>query len=111
MPALVLMMLLVFQLALRQHAAHVVTAAAQEGASAAQAERGTADAGRQRAQQIVGRNGNGLLNGVAVNVSRGADITRVTVSARVVSLVPGFNFRVEGVADGPTERFRARAER
>lgn len=110
-PVLVLALMLVFQFALYQHASHVVTAAAQHGAAAAQTERGSATAGRREAERFLGRTGDGLLRAPTVEVARGPDTSRVVVRAGVVSLVPGFAFTVRGAADGPTERFRSRTER
>ena len=110
-PVLLLGIMLVFQFAMYEHASHVVTAAAQHGAAAAQAERGSEAAGRRGAQAFLGAAGSGLLGAPEVSVSRSAERTRVVVRAAVVSLVPGFAFTVTGVADGPSERWRAPSER
>ncbi|HLF99348.1 MAG TPA: TadE/TadG family type IV pilus assembly protein [Acidimicrobiia bacterium] len=110
-PALVLVVMLVFQLALYEHASHIVTAAAQHGATAAQFEQSTASAGEAAARRFLGRTDRGLLRDSRVDVGRSAEGARVVVRAKVVSLVPGFTFEVRGVSDGPTERFRGRTDR
>lgn len=110
-PALVMMVMLVFQFALYEHASNVVTAAAQHGATAAQSEQSTAAAGEAEARRFLGRADRGLLRDPRVEVGRSAEGSRVVVRATVVSLVPGFTFEVRGVADGPTERFRGRNDR
>lgn len=110
-PAMVLVVMLVFQFALWQHANHLASTAAQRGARSAQVERGSASAGRTAATAALSGPGSGLISSQSVRVSRTRDRTRVVVTGRVVSLVPGFTFSVRGVADGPSERFRARTER
>lgn len=104
-PALLLLLMLVVQFALYQHAAHLATAAAQEGAQAAQVERGTAGAGIQAAESFLAQTNRGVVHDPSVEVSRSASSTRVVVTGRVVSLVPGLALSVRGVADGPTEVF------
>lgn len=110
-PALVLVVMLVFQFALYEHASHVVTAAAQHGAAAAQIEHGTATVGRQEAERFLRGADRGLLRDPSVEVMRNERTARVVVRAAVVSLVPGITLTVHGEADGPTERFFSRLER
>lgn len=105
LPALVLLLMLVVQFALYQHASHLVTAAAQEGVQAAQVERGSAGAGRAGAEGFLAQANRGVVEGTTVDVSRSATSTRVVVTGRVLSLVPGFGLGVRGVADGPNEVF------
>lgn len=110
-PALILVVMLVFQFALYQHASHVVTAAAHRGVAAGQVEQGTDTVARAEAERFLARTDRGLLRGAQVQAARSPDGARVVVRANVVSLVPGFTFTVTGVADGPSERFRNRGER
>lgn len=111
-PALVLVLLLVVQVALYQHASHVVTAAAQHGATAAQAEQGSAGAGESAARSFLAQTASGLLSSSEVRISRDRNTAHVVVNARVVALVPGLSFlTVRGEADGPVERFFAPDER
>lgn len=110
-PVLMLAVLLVLQFALYEHASHVVTAAAQHGATSAQLEGGSVATGRDEALRFLGRTDRGLLRDPRVEVSRDGYTARVVVRAGVVSLLPGFSFAVHGAADGPSERFRGRTER
>lgn len=110
-PVLLALIMLVFQFVLYEHARHLVTAAAQHGATAAQVERGSEAAGRAGTEAFLGRSTSGLLGAPQVSVSRTPTRTRVVVSASVVSLLPGLNFRVSGVADGPNEVWRGRNDR
>ena len=110
-PALLLIMTTVFQFALYEHASHVVTAAAQHGAAAAEREGANAAVGREAALQFLGGTDRGLLRDTEVRIDRNPVETHVAVEAKVVSLVPGLELRVHGAADGPTERFRSRTER
>lgn len=110
-PAVLLSVLLVVQMALWMHGSHVVTAAAQEGAAAAQREPGDAAAARRAVAAFLGTSDRGLLRRPRVTVAASRDRARVVVRARIVSLVPGLRLRVQGIADGPKERFRSRLER
>lgn len=110
-PVLLFALMLVVQFALWQHASHVVTAAAQHGAEAAQAERGSTATGHAQASAFVSQAGSGVVVEPRVSVTRTGDTTRVEVSGHAVTLVPGFGLPVRGVAEGPNERFRSRLER
>jgi Flp pilus assembly protein TadG len=110
-PALLLLLMVVVQFALYQHASHLVTAAAQEGVEAAQVERGSAGAGSHAAEAFLAQTNRGVVRSTSVDVSRSARETHVVVSARVVSLVPGLDLAVRGVADGPNEVFVSQEER
>lgn len=110
-PVLVLLVMVVFQFALYQHASHVVTAAAQHGATAAQLEGGSVGAGQTEAARFIGRADRGLLRGSTIHVTRTPTGAHVVVEASVVSLVPGLSLSVRGTADGPAERFMGRTER
>lgn len=110
-PVVLLLVTVVFQLALVQHASHVVTAAAQHGAARGQVERGSTAAARRSAEGFLAGRGSRLLRDARVSASRTAETTRVEVRARVVSLVPWLDPVVTGAAEGPSERFRSRSER
>lgn len=110
-PALLLMLLLVVQFALWYHASHVVTAAAQQGLTAAQHERGSSAAGNAAAWGFLHAAGRRVVESAEVAVTRGADVTEVEVRGFAVAVVPGFHLPVSGHADGPSERFRSRLER
>ncbi len=104
-PVLLLLIVLVVQFALYQHASHVVTVAAQHAATAAQGEDGSVAAGRTAADSFLAGRDDGVLRSRQVSVTRTGSRTRVVVRGQVIALVPGFSFTVTGVSDGPTERF------
>ena len=110
-PALLFVILLAVQFALAYHAKTVVTAAAQDGARAAQAEGSTGDAGRAVAERFVADNASRLLQQVTVSVDTDDDTVHVQVAGRVTNVVPGLHLNVTGVAHGVTERFRGEDER
>lgn len=110
-PALLFVVMLIFQFAMWRHAGHVVTAAAQHGAARAQAEGGSPGAAQEAGRDFLREAGTGLFDRVHVAATRDGNRARVTVRAQVVSLVPGWRPTVTGVADGPTERFRPPRER
>lgn len=110
-PVLLVVILMSVQFALAYHAKSVATAAAQDGARAAQAEDGTVDAGRAEAVSFVADNASRLLRDVTVTVDADNDTVHVEVQGYVAGVVPGLEMHVTGVADGPVERFRNETER
>lgn len=105
-PVLLFLIMVLIQFGLWYHASHVAEAAAQEGASAARVDAGTADDGRLRAQQFMASAAPALVDGVSVTATRDGDVARVDVNGSVGSLVPGLTFHVHGEAESPVERFR-----
>ena len=96
-PVLLMVLLLVVQFALWQHAEHVVTAAAREGARTARLEGGTASAGQARAEGLlhdlgvtVGPRATAFTRGVPESVEPPglAPSARTTVSANPVAVFP-----------------------
>lgn len=106
-PLLMVLVLLVVQFALWQHARQVLLAAAQEGARAARAQGGTAEEGRTRALDYIEEIGPDLVSSPAVEVNRSLDIVSVQVRGQAVNIVPGLPLRVTATSAGPVERFRA----
>ena len=106
MPLLLFMVFGVVQFALAAHAKAVVTAAAQDGARAAQALEAPPGTGEAVANEFVAAHANTLLNDVSVAVSADGSKVHVEVSGEVTAVVPGITLRVRGVADGPIEKFR-----
>jgi Flp pilus assembly protein TadG len=109
-PLAVGLVMLVLQIGITYHAKSVVTAAAQDGARAAQHEHGSADDAHAAVDQLLGSD-RGLLRTVGVDVDRGADTVAVTVTAEVSSLVPLWKPTVTATVQGPVERFRNELER
>jgi Flp pilus assembly protein TadG len=106
-PVLLLVVLLLVQGALAYHARNALQAAAQEGARAARAEGGTATEGEQRALAYLSSVAPRLVEAPAATVSRTSQSARVTVTGRVVAVVPFLKLRIEATSDAPVERFRA----
>ena len=106
-PLLMVCVLVVVQFALWQHARHVMLAAAQEGARAARAQGATAEDGRVRAQDYIGRIGPDLVSGAIIDVDRTIDEVTVTIRGQAVNILPGIPLRVTATSVGPVERFRS----
>ena len=105
-PILLFLVMLVIQFGLWFHAQHVASAAAEEGARAARAEAGSADAGRDRAEAFLDQAGPTIITDRTVTATRNADIVTVEVRGRSVNVVPGFTLTIEASASSPVERFR-----
>ena len=110
-PALLFVILVSVQFALAYHAKSVLTAAAQDGARAAQAEGSTRSEGQRVASEFVRAHAPRLVEDVVVDVAGDADRVTVEVRGEVASVVPGLHLSVAGRAAGPVERFRAEGER
>ena len=113
-PLLLLMFMALVQWGLYFHAQSLVDAAAQDGGRAARDAGGTPDDGRAVADQLLAdATGSGLLEQVSVDIADNNGVVRATVRGHVRSLVPlpGFDLTVEGVSEGPGERFVAETER
>jgi Flp pilus assembly protein TadG len=106
-PLLMVCVLVVVQFSLWQHARHVMLAAAQEGARAARAQGATAEDGRVRAQDYIGRIGPDLVSGPIIDVDRTIDEVTVTIRGQAVNILPGIPLRVTATSVGPVERFRS----
>jgi Flp pilus assembly protein TadG len=105
-PAMFFAILLTIEFGLWAHASHVAEAAAQEGARAARAEDGSAEAGSDRARAFISDTGAQVLLGPDVKVERGSDVARVTVKGKAVSVLPGLEIDVNQSAAQTVERFR-----
>lgn len=110
-PALLFVILVAVQFALAYHAKTIATAAAQDGARAAQVEGGMAGDGQAVAESFVRENAPRLLEDVMVDVDADGQNVRVEVRGRVASVVPGLRLQVHGTASGPVERFVPQDER
>ncbi|HEX9994703.1 MAG TPA: hypothetical protein VGB14_17375, partial [Acidimicrobiales bacterium] len=67
---------------------------------------GSAAAGEAAAAEFASVNGGTVMDDVVVSVVTDGDSARVTVSAEVIEVVPGWTITVRAAADGPVERFR-----
>jgi hypothetical protein len=106
-PLLMLLILLVIQFAIWEHAEGIAHATAEEALAAARVQGSTAAAGQQRAAQVLSQVGSSVLIGPQVSVTRtAADVTvRITGTAEQVLPVPGLTFAVSATVAGPVERF------
>lgn len=105
-PALMLILLLVIQMALWSHAAQVAQLAASEGDRAARSQGGGAAAGVARAQSVIQGSGSDLSVGwVTVDVLPG-DLVRLTIVGHATSIIPGLSLPVSSIAVGPIQAFR-----
>jgi hypothetical protein len=91
------------------HARAVVSAAAQDGLRAVQAEGGTEADGRAAAEATLSLSPN--LVDPAVTVTAGDGENRVRITAHVDSPFGGFLSDVSAEVSGPKERFYAESER
>ena len=105
-PLLLLLVMLVGQFALWQHAGHVARAAAQEGARAARLDGGSVVAGRATAEGFLDRLGGSILSEPEVVVKRDAQRARVEISGYATAVVPGLHLPVRAASEGAVERFR-----
>jgi len=110
-PIAVFLIMWVIQMGLYFHARSVMTAAAQDGARAAQMENAGAGDATAAANQILAGSQNLLIN-ETINVSAGPDTVTVTITAEVQNVLPFWGGgTITSTASGPTERFRPEAER
>ena len=95
-PLLMLLILLIVQFAIWAHASSVAQATAEEALAAARVQGGSAAAGQQRADQVLGQIGSSVLISPHVTVTRtGATATaivQITGTAEEVLPVPGLAF-------------------
>jgi Flp pilus assembly protein TadG len=108
-PLLLLLVLLVVQFAMWQHAIHIADAAAQEGARAARLQGGTALDGATRARVFLAQLSPTILVHPDVVARRNADTARVEITGQALMVVPGLHLSVRAVSQGPVEVFRPAA--
>jgi Flp pilus assembly protein TadG len=104
-PVVLLLVMLVVQFALWQHAQHIAETAAQRGAETARVEAGTDSQGSAVAHTAIAQLGAALLVDPSVSVSRNGGIVTVNVSGSAQGLVPFLSLPVHATAAGPVERF------
>jgi Flp pilus assembly protein TadG len=106
LPAVLVTLLVIIQVALVAHASHVADAAAREGARAVRLS-GSAEAGRERAVRFLDRLGRDVVLDPEVTASAAGDSVAVEVTGRAATLLPGFDLGVSGRSSGTVERFDA----
>jgi hypothetical protein len=106
MPLLMLLILLIAQFALWEHATHIAQAAAAQGLAAARVSGGTAAGGTAEAQHVLAELGHGPLRDPTVSVSRDGQHATVRVSGTTTPVLPFLRLRAHGEAVGIVEIFR-----
>lgn len=103
-PVVLLTFLLLVQWAVKLQAERVADAAAREGAVAAAAWDGSAQAGQQAALEYLNEL-DPQMTGHTATASRGVASAQATVEGTVLSLLPGIDLHVSSTARAPVERF------
>lgn len=106
-PVLFLLIMGVLQFALVAHAQNVAEAAAQEGVAAARRFDAKASDGVVEANSALDTLGARMLSERQVSVDRSQTRATVTVTGRVLSLIPGVKPSINETASGPVERYVA----
>lgn len=101
--AMVLLLLMVVQVGVWYHTRAVAQTAARHGLDHVRTINGSPAEGIDVASEFLDQSGGGLENR-NVDASRTAAVSSVTVSGRVVSILPGVSFTVSVTVDAPTER-------
>ncbi len=111
MPALIVVIMMVFQVAMFWHAKQSADVAAEEAVEAAQIATATADDGFAGANTILSQAGN--LRNATISVDRNVatGIVTVTVSGHAPSLIPFGSWGVTATAQGPIEQFISATDR
>lgn len=104
-PLLLLLIMGVIQFALWEHAAHIASAAAQQGVSVARLQGETPGAGQTESQSVLNQLGTSVLADPNVTANRTATTTTVTVTGHAESIIGIFTLPVKATASGPTENY------
>ena len=104
-PALLMMFMAIVQFGLLAHARNVAEQAAQEGAASARRFDGTEADAKTDALKYLTLLGPRTLQERDVVVNRGAQSATVTITGKVLTLVPGLNLQVRESSTGPVERY------
>lgn len=102
-PLLLLLISLIVQYALYEHAEHVAQSAAQEAVTATRLQGGTVAAGREQGQDVLSTLNHGLLLSPEIAITRTSAQARVEISGYAEQLVPFLRLYVDTVAVAPVE--------
>jgi len=100
-PLLLLLISLIVQYALYEHAEHVAQSAAEEAVTVTRLQGGTIAAGQQQGDDVLSTLNNGLLVNPAVSITRTSTQARVEVSGYAEQLVTFLRISVAAVAVAP----------
>jgi Flp pilus assembly protein TadG len=106
-PLLLLLILVVIQFALFEHASQVAQTAAAEALASTRTDGAATSSGQTEAQVILHAVGRGVLLNSAVSVTRSATVATVTVTGTTEAVLPFLHLPVHATSSGPVERFVA----
>lgn len=101
--AAVLLLLMVLQIGVWYHTRAVAQTAARHGVDHVRTTDGSTDSGIDIAHEFLAQSGNGLRD-PDVSAQRTLEVSSVSVSGDVVSILPGVTLTVSVTVDAPTER-------
>ncbi|GAA5121004.1 TadE/TadG family type IV pilus assembly protein [Haloechinothrix salitolerans] len=104
-PALLLLLLVITQVAIWTHAIHVAQAAASQALAVARVQDASAADGQARAGAVLAQLGGGSLRDPHAVVTRGPTRSTVEVTGHAARVVPFLELSVHARAVGPRERF------
>ena len=102
-PLLLLLISLIVQYALYEHAAHIAESAAQEAVTATRVQGGSVSAGRQQGETVLQTLDHGLLVDPSITVERSGTEARVEITGYAAQLVPFLYLSIDAVAAAPVE--------
>lgn len=107
MPAMIIVILFVFQIALFWHAKQAADVAAEEAVDAAQVAAATAADGYAGADTILGQAGNLRNASVIVTRDPATGLVTATVTGQAPSIIPFGTWSVQATAQAPIEEFQS----
>jgi len=111
MPAIIVVILFIFQIALFWHAKQAADVAAEEAVEAAQIADGTVADGHTGANTVLGQAGN-LRNAVViVDRDLATGLVTVTVTGNAPSIIPFGTWGISAIAQAPIEQFVSASDR
>ncbi len=111
MPAMIIVMLMVFQVALFWHSKQAADIAAEEAVDAAQIASATEADGYDGANAILSQAGNLRDTQVTVTRDEASGLVTATVTGRAPSIIPFGSWTVSSQAQGSIERYIPADER
>ena len=102
-PLLLLLISLIVQYALFEHAEHVAQSAAEEAVTVTRLQGGSIAAGHAQGEAVLNTLDNGLLVNPVIRIVRTSTEARVEISGYAEELVPFLRLSVDTVAVAPVE--------
>ncbi len=104
-PLLLLLILVVIQFAIYEHASEVAQSAASQALAVTRTLGGTTTSGQNEAQSILANLARGALIDPQVSITRNSTTARVIVTGKAEGLIPLIHLSVKAISSGPLERF------